>query len=334
MLYQLSYTPAGGVPLVGGEGDGKARGRENPCRRRLGRDSRHGKPSWEEDFSRRLCYSPRVHAPVSPPIIDPELLMLAYRSGIFPMADHRDDPEIFWVEPRRRAILPLDGFHVSRSLARTLRRGRFSVTCNAAFTEVMDACAAPRRDKDGRDGSGESWISHRIAASYLRLHELGQAHSLECWRADEQGNRELVGGLYGVGFDRVFCGESMFSRVPDASKVALAWLVAALRRCGTELLDCQFITAHLASLGAVEISQRRYVGLLRAAQKPYSGAGEAAGVRAGEGAAAGLGEAVGDTATDDAALGLAAGFAALVAAAEGSSSSPGNFIAQSLTQTS
>jgi leucyl/phenylalanyl-tRNA--protein transferase len=279
-----------------------------------------------------LCYSPPVHAPVSPPIIDPELLMLAYRSGIFPMADHRDDPEIFWVEPRKRAILPLNGFHLSRSLARTLRRGRFSVTCNTAFADVMEACAAPRRD-----GSGESWISHRIAASYFRLHELGQAHSLECWQDDEHGTRQLVGGLYGVGFDRVFCGESMFSRLPDASKVALAWLVAALRRGGTELLDCQFITSHLASLGAVEISQRRYVGLLRAAQQPYSGpysdgVGVAAGVRDGDGV--GVGVAAGEAAADDAALGLAAGFAALLAAAAGSSSSPGNFIAQSLTQTS
>src|SRR5262245_40420417 len=108
--------------------------------------------------------------------------MLAYRGGIFPMADHRDDPEIFWVEPRKRAILPLDGFHLSRSLARTLRRGRFSVTCNAAFAEVMNQCAAPRRDSAGsQDSGGESWISHRIAASYQRLHELGQAHSIECW---------------------------------------------------------------------------------------------------------------------------------------------------------
>lgn len=277
----------------------------------------------------RLCYSPRVHAPVTPSIIDPELLMLAYRSGIFPMADHRDDPEIFWVEPRKRAILPLDGFHLSRSLARTLRRGRFSVTCNAAFAEVMEACAAPRRD-----GSGESWISHRIAASYQRLHELGQAHSLECWQDDEHGTPRLVGGLYGVGFDRVFCGESMFSRVPDASKVALAWLVAALRRAGAQLLDCQFITSHLASLGAVEISQRRYVGLLRAAQEPYSGEGVAAGARDGEGLGAGVAAADGEAAADGAALGLAAGFAALLADAAGSSSSPGNFIAQSLTQTS
>jgi leucyl/phenylalanyl-tRNA--protein transferase len=273
-----------------------------------------------------------VHAPTTPPIIEPELLMLAYRSGIFPMADHRDDPEIFWVEPKRRAILPLSGFHLSHSLARTLRRGRFTVTCNAAFGDVMDACAAPRPSNDGSDEAGESWISRRIAASYQRLHALGHAHSIECWQDAENGQRRLVGGLYGVGFDRVFCGESMFSRTSDASKVALAWLVAALRRARVELLDCQFITAHLASLGAVEISQARYLQLLRTAQRPYSGVGEGRGDGAGAaaGTAAGLGEAVGDGAV----LGLPDAFGALLGEAPGTSSSPGNFIAQLLTQTS
>lgn len=270
-----------------------------------------------------------MHSPHRPEPIAPELLMLAYRSGIFPMADSRDDPDIFWVEPHSRAILPLGGFHCSRSLARTLRRERFRVTCNAAFAQVMEACAAPRETRhDGE--AGESWISRRIFASYLALHRLGHAHSIECWDEDR-----LVGGLYGVGFDRVFCGESMFSRERDASKVALAWLVAALRRCGAELLDCQFITPHLASLGTVEISQDRYVALLKAAQRPYvagaaldEGAGAAleagAALGAGEGAALGTG----------APLALPAGFAALLGAAGGSSSSPGNFIAQSLTQTS
>lgn len=253
-------------------------------------------------------------------IIDPALLILAYRAGLFPMADSRDDADVFWVEPKRRAILPLDGFHLSRSLARTLRRGRFRVTCNAAFAEVIDACAEPRAD----DGGG-TWISHRIRASYLALHAGGQAHSIECWQDDR-----LVGGLYGVGFDRVFCGESMFSRVPDASKVALAWLVAALRRAGADLLDCQFMTPHLASLGAVEISQKRYVELLNRAQRPYV----AGSVRAGAGAGAGAGDGAG--AGSGVPLALPAGFAALLgdAAAAGSSSSPGNFIAQSLTQTS
>lgn len=262
-----------------------------------------------------------MHAPTVPPI-PPDLLMLAYRGGIFPMADGRDEDEVFWVDPRRRAILPLDGFRCSRSLARSLRRGRFHVTCNAAFTSVMAACAAPRQ------ADGDTWISGRIAASYRQLHDLGQAHSIECWQGDQ-----LVGGLYGVGFDRVFCGESMFSRVPDASKVALAWLVAALRRAGATLLDCQFMTDHLASLGAVEISRARYHRLLRQAQSEIDGPGAAVadGAGGGDGADAGV---AGPEA--DAALALPAGFAALLADAAGAglSSSPGNFIAQSLTHTS
>lgn len=256
-----------------------------------------------------------MHASAQIPIIPPTLLMRAYRAGIFPMADSRDDPEVFWVEPRQRAILPLDGFHLSHSLAKVLRRGRFRVTCDTAFDAVIEACAAPR------PGAEESWISRRIAGSYRALHETGHAHSIECWLDDE-----LVGGLYGVGFARVFCGESMFSRMTDASKVALAWLVAALRRAGAELLDCQFITPHLASLGAIEIEQARYLELLARAQR-YSVA--AAGVDAAR-------EAVGAGEGEGAALGLAAGFAALLddAAAAGFSSSPGNFIEQSLTHTS
>ncbi|MCB2078259.1 MAG: leucyl/phenylalanyl-tRNA--protein transferase [Novosphingobium sp.] len=257
-------------------------------------------------------------------MIEPELLLLAYRSGIFPMADTRDDPDVFWVEPRLRAILPLHGFHLSKSLARTLRRGRFEVTCNAAFAEVVEACAAPR-PSDKEEG-GESWISHRIAVSYENLHRLGQAHSIECWQIGEDGARVLVGGLYGVGFDGVFCGESMFSRERDASKVALAWLVAAMRRARCRLLDCQFLTAHLASLGAVEISQKRYLALLQEAQRAYSAAGEAVGVGAGDGVAGGEGRAVD----------VPEGFAALLedAAEAGFASSPGKLIAQRLIQTS
>jgi leucyl/phenylalanyl-tRNA--protein transferase len=273
-----------------------------------------------------------VHAPAAPKPIDPELLMLAYRSGIFPMADSRDDPDIFWVEPQKRAIIPLEKFHCSRSLARTLRRGRFRVTCNQAFERVIEACAGPRRAKDD-GGNGESWISQRIVRSYVLLHRLGHAHSIECWQ-DER----LVGGLYGVGFDRVFCGESMFSLVPDASKVALAWLVAAMKRGGATLLDCQFLTEHLASMGAVEIGQKRYVALLNAAQRPYSlvAASEAAaaGRRVGDGLGRGEGMSAGDGLGEDAALALPEAFAALLTGAGGSSSSPGNFIAQSLTHTS
>jgi leucyl/phenylalanyl-tRNA--protein transferase len=268
-----------------------------------------------------------MHAPAATKIIEPDLLLLAYRGGIFPMADRRDDPEVFWVEPRRRAILPLDGFHCSHSLAKTLRKGRFAVTCNAAFAEVMDACSAPRRTD-----SGESWISDRIKASYQRLHELGWAHSLECWSADAGDAPLLVGGLYGVGFDRVFCGESMFSRETDASKVALAWLVAALRGVGAELLDCQFLTPHLASLGAVEITQQHYLKLLGRAQQAYCGPG--GGASSGGGGSSAGSSAGAAAAGDGAALTLAEAFAALVAEAEASSSSPGNFIAQLFTHTS
>jgi leucyl/phenylalanyl-tRNA---protein transferase len=260
-----------------------------------------------------------VHGSHPPSPLDPEILLLAYRTGIFPMADAREDPEVFWVEPRRRAILPLDGFHCSHSLAKVLRRGSFEVTCNRAFERVIVECAAPRRDE------GETWISGRIESSYVELHRRGIAHSVECW---QQG--ELVGGLYGVGFDRVFCGESMFSRRTDASKVALAWLVAALRRAGGELLDCQFMTDHLASMGAVEISQSEYLERLRAAQMPTEGDAAAAGLGAGDAAGAGADEGLA------AGAGLPSGFAALLADAAGAglSSSPGNFIAQSLIQTS
>jgi leucyl/phenylalanyl-tRNA--protein transferase len=249
-----------------------------------------------------------MHAPASA-AIPPEMLLLAYRSGIFPMADSREDPEIFWVEPQRRAILPLDGFHLSHSLAKVLRRERFRVTCNAAFDQVIAACAAPRADHP------ESWISARIAASYRQLHREGHAHSIECWDGEV-----LAGGLYGVGFDGVFCGESMFSQATDASKVALAWLVAALRRAGAQLLDCQFMTEHLASLGAVEITQLRYLELLAAAQASVPGA------------AAGVATAAGSSAVSSA-LSLPEGFALLLSDS-GASGAPGKVIAQSLTHTS
>lgn len=243
-----------------------------------------------------------MHAP-TPQIVPPEILLLGYRSGIFPMADRRDDPDIFWVEPRHRAIIPLDNFHCSRSLAKLLRKDFYTVTCNKAFDQVIAHCAAPR------PGHPESWISERIAASYRALHLAGHAHSIECWRGDW-----LIGGLYGVGFDRVFCGESMFSIAPNASKVALCWLVAAMRKGGAELLDCQFMTEHLASMGAVEIAQAQYLELLGEAQVVVAAEGDGAG-------AVGAGGAV------------PAGFAALAGAGE-STSSPGKLIAQSLTQTS
>ena len=195
-----------------------------------------------------------MHAPVK--IIPIELLLMAYRSGIFPMADSRDDDEIYWVEPRERAVIPLETFRPSHSLARTIRRDRFRVTCNVDFAGVIAACAAPR------PGHPETWINPCIAASFRALHLAGHAHSIECWK-----DGKLVGGLYGVGFDRVFCGESMFSRATDASKVALAWLVALLRRGDYRLLDCQFMTEHLATLGAVSISREAYLEQLAEAAR-------------------------------------------------------------------
>jgi leucyl/phenylalanyl-tRNA--protein transferase len=259
-----------------------------------------------------------MHAPVK--IIPCDLLLMAYRSGIFPMADSRDDEEIYWVEPRERAVIPLDGFRCSRSLAKAVRQDRFRVTCNADFAGVVEACAAPR------PGHPESWISDRIAASYRAMHLAGYAHSLECWDGDR-----LVGGLYGVGFDHAFCGESMFSRATDASKVALVWLVALLRHAGYTLLDCQFMTEHLASLGAVPMSREAYLGELASAVA----AGPAASLAESYASLLGaLGSGVGVGAGE--ALGAGAGVAARDAPESSASgaSSPGKLILQSLTQTS
>ncbi|UVI40373.1 leucyl/phenylalanyl-tRNA--protein transferase [Qipengyuania spongiae] len=197
-----------------------------------------------------------MHAPVqTPPAVPPELLLSAYRSGIFPMADHRADPELFWVEPRQRAVIPLETFGPSGSLRKVIRQDRFRVTCDADFAGVIAACAEPREEH------AESWISHRIEASYLALHDAGAAHSIECWREGE-----LVGGLYGVAFDRVFCGESMFMRADNASKVALAWLVACMKTAGYLVLDCQFMTDHLRRMGAVALPQADYLDLLKKAR--------------------------------------------------------------------
>lgn len=182
--------------------------------------------------------------------LDPRLLLQGYASGIFPMADSRDADDLFWVEPRNRAILPLERFHLSRSLRRTLRSGRFTVTLDKSFAAVIRACA----DRE------ETWINGDIEQAVLALHAAGHAHSIEVWSGDE-----LVGGLYGVKLGRAFFGESMFSRATDASKVALAWLVARLKVGGFNLLDCQFMTPHLASLGAVSVSREAYVAVLAAA---------------------------------------------------------------------
>jgi leucyl/phenylalanyl-tRNA--protein transferase len=201
--------------------------------------------------------------------LDPRLLLQGYAMGIFPMADSRQADEVFWVEPRSRAIIPLDGFHLSRSLSRTLRSGRFTVTLDRDFPGVIAGCAS-------RD---ETWINSDIERAMLALHRLGHAHSVEVWH-QTGAQAELVGGVYGVKLGRAFFGESMFSTMTDASKVALAWLVARLKAGGYELLDCQFMTRHLASLGAVAVPRERYVTLLTAA---LGGGDSAAGSGAGEG---------------------------------------------------
>ena len=179
-------------------------------------------------------------------------LLGAYRAGFFPMAV---EGRIRWFSPVRRGIVPLDGFHVPRRLQRTVRAGRFEVSVNRAFSEVIAACASA----PGRDGT---WIDAEIVASYSGLHERGFAHSVETWR-----DGALVGGLYGVSLRGAFFGESMFHRFTDASKVALCALVERLRARGYELLDVQWRTAHLARLGAVEVPQARYLALLRRAMR-------------------------------------------------------------------
>ncbi|MFL6722947.1 MAG: leucyl/phenylalanyl-tRNA--protein transferase [Sphingomicrobium sp.] len=182
--------------------------------------------------------------------LDPRMLLRGYAAGIFPMADSRDAGDIFWVEPRSRAVIPLDGFHLSRSLAKRIRSGRFTVTHDQAFQQVLLACA----------DRYETWINSDIERATLGLHSVGHAHSIECWHEGE-----LVGGLYGVKLGRAFFGESMFSHMTDASKVALAWLVARLGVGHFTLLDCQFMTPHLASLGATTVSRESYVRLLGSA---------------------------------------------------------------------
>ncbi len=199
-------------------------------------------------------------------ILDPQLVLGAYSVGVFPMADSRDAASVYWVEPRRRAVLPLDGFQLSRSLKKTIVADRFQVTVDTAFDRILQLCA------ESVEGRPETWINDGIERVFQALHAMSFAHSVECWDGGK-----LVGGLYGLALGRAFFGESMVSRATDASKVALAHLVARLRTGGFTLLDCQFQTSHLASLGAIEIDRADYVALLGAALdgalKPSSAAG-------------------------------------------------------------
>jgi leucyl/phenylalanyl-tRNA--protein transferase len=213
--------------------------------------------------------------------ITPQLLLRAYSVGLFPMAESASDPTLFWVDPEQRAIFPLDAFSVSHSLAKTIRADRFEVGVDVDFDAVIDACAAPAPDRE------KTWINREIRRLYRELFDMGFVHTIECRRAGR-----LVGGLYGVAMHGAFFGESMFHTERDASKVALAHLVARLRAGGFRLLDTQFMTRHLASLGAVEIPREAYHSALELAltvsadfyawptEAPISGAQALAALRA------------------------------------------------------
>jgi leucyl/phenylalanyl-tRNA---protein transferase len=194
---------------------------------------------------------------VSPPLpaITPELLLRAYEIGLFPMAEDAQDPTIYWVEPQRRGIIPLDDFHVPLRLARTVRSDRFRIRVDYDFDAVIEGCAAIGGVKRQR-----TWINARIRSLYRQLFDMGQCHTVEAYQGDI-----LAGGLYGVSLGAAFFGESMFSRVRDASKVALVHLVALLKHGGYTLLDTQFVTPHLAAFGAVELARAAYLARLKRA---------------------------------------------------------------------
>ncbi len=180
-------------------------------------------------------------------VFGPNELLDCYRRGVFPMAEARDDPRLFLVDPDLRGVLPLDGFHVSRSLRKKILREPFTIRVDTAFSRVVELCAEEAPDRPN------TWINNPILNLYSALHRMGHAHSVECWEGDE-----LVGGLYGVSLKAAFFGESMFSRRTDASKIALAHLVARLRRGGFQLLDTQFVTTHLTTFGVEEVSREEF----------------------------------------------------------------------------
>jgi leucyl/phenylalanyl-tRNA--protein transferase len=188
--------------------------------------------------------------------IPTDLLLRAYASGVFPMAESASDPEVFWVRPETRGVIPLDAFHVPKSLRKVIRQNRFDIRVDFDFAGVIDACAEEREERQS------TWINAPIREAYIKLFEQGHCHSVEAWREER-----LVGGLYGVKLGRVFFGESMFSRETDASKVCLAHLVERLRERGFVLLDTQFTTEHLKRFGAVDVPRGRYEKLLEEALK-------------------------------------------------------------------
>lgn len=209
-------------------------------------------------------------------VFGPKELLDCYRRGVFPMADDRDDPRLFLVDPDLRGVLPLDRFHVSKSLRKTIRQDAFEVRINTSFSRVMELCAEAAPDRPS------TWINSPILNLYSTLHRIGHAHSVESWLEGE-----LVGGLYGVSLQGAFFGESMFSRVTDASKVALAHLVAYLKRDGFVLLDTQFVTGHLQTFGVEEVPREEFQRRLAAAMKVEAQFGSGAGA-AGAGGWAGV----------------------------------------------
>ncbi len=247
-----------------------------------------------------------MHAPK----LTPEIVLRAYAEGLFPMAESREDPSLFWVSPDARGVFPLESFKVARRLARTVRSDKFTVTVDTAFREVMEACAEPA------EGREETWINAEILSLYGALFTGGYAHSVET-RLDGQ----LVGGLYGVHLGGAFFGESMFSRATDASKVALVHLVARLKAGGFTLLDAQFLTPHLASLGAIEIPRVRYLAQLNTALGAPATWPSYCPASSGKAGMASLAPALGETALT--------GAAAMTAGAW-----PGELAMQLITQTS
>jgi leucyl/phenylalanyl-tRNA---protein transferase len=196
----------------------------------------------------------KVRQTPEPKALDPELLLRAYATGVFPMAESADDPEIFWVQPDVRGIIPLDSFHVPASLAKTVRKRVFDIRFDTAFADVMTGCA------EANPLRPSTWINETIRTAYISLHHQGRCHSVEAWY-----HGELAGGLYGVTLGAAFFGESMFSRMTDASKVCLVHLVERLKAKGFALLDAQFTTDHLKRFGAIDVPRKKYEKLLAAA---------------------------------------------------------------------
>ena len=210
--------------------------------------------------------------------ITPQVLLKAYACGIFPMAESAEDNALYWIEPERRGILPLDRVHVPKRLARTIRKGGFEVRIDQNFEEVIEGCAAPR------SGRRSTWINGRIRNLYRELFALRHCHTVEVWQ-----DGQLTGGLYGVHLGRAFFGESMFSRARDASKIALVYLIARLKYGGFTLLDTQFVTGHLARFGAIEVSREEFQRFLEAALAGGFAQGSGSGAAAAGGPAGGFG---------------------------------------------